>query len=183
DGDSAEAHRKFYNEYNAVMDLPAEFYLQTVDVVFQRHLLPKGQMKWRDPLTEQLHDVLPHKIQHTALLTIEGELDDISARGQTTAAHDLCYGLSQKKQYHHFQLGCGHYGIFNGSKWRKEIMPRIRHFIRLNDTGCSPIPEEDLKHIPDLPPERYNRDKHGIAAIRRWFKEREGKVQEKENMA
>lgn len=182
DGDSAESHRKFYNEYNAVMDLPAEFYLQTVDVVFQRHLLPKGQMKWRDPLTEQLHDVLPSKVQHTALLTIEGELDDISARGQTTAAHDLCYTLSQKKQYHHFQLGCGHYGIFNGSKWRKDIMPRIRHFVRMNDTGCDPIPAEDLKHIPDLAPERYNRDKHGVAAIRRWFKEREGKVQEKENM-
>lgn len=177
DGDSAEAHRKFYNEYNAVMDLPAEFYLQTVDVVFQRHLLPKGQMKWRDPLTDQLHDVRPQDIKRTALLTIEGELDDISARGQTTAAHDLCYGLAQTKQFHHFQLGCGHYGIFNGSKWRKEIMPRIRHFIRDNDRGCDPLPEEDLKHIPDIAPERFNRDTHGIAAIRRWLKERDVKAE------
>lgn len=177
DGDSAEAHRKFYNEYNAVMDLPAEFYLQTVDVVFQRHLLPKGQMKWRDPLTDQLHDVRPQDIKRTALLTIEGELDDISARGQTTAAHDLCYTLAQTKQFHHFQLGCGHYGIFNGGKWRKEIMSRVRNFIRMNDTGCSPIPEEDLKHIPDKPVERFNRDTHGITAIRRWLKERDIKAE------
>ncbi len=178
DGESAEFHRKFYNEYNAVMDLPAEFYLQTVDVVFQRHLLPKGLMKWRDPLTEHLYDVLPNKIKHTALLTIEGELDDISARGQTTAAHDLCYSLPQSKQFHHFQLGCGHYGIFNGGKWRTQIMPRIRHFIRDLDKGCDAIPEIDLKEIPDLVPERYDRDKHGIVAIRRWLTERDQRVKD-----
>lgn len=173
DGDSAESHRKFYNEYLAVMDITSDFYLQTVDVVFQRHLLPKGQMKWRDPLTEILHDVQPQKIEHTAILSIEGELDDISARGQTTAAHDLAYNLSQKKQYHHFQLGCGHYGIFNGTKWRTQIMPRIRHFMRQFDPGCDPVPESDLALIPDLAPERYNRDKHGIAAVRRWLREKE----------
>ncbi len=172
DGDGAEAHRKFYNEYLAVMDITADFYLQTVDVVFQRHLLPKGLMKWRDPLTEVLHDVQPQKIEHTAILSIEGELDDISARGQTTAAHDLAYNLSQKKQYHHFQLGCGHYGIFNGSKWRTQIMPRMRHFMREFDPGCDPIPAADLEQIPDLAPERYNRDKHGIVAVRRWLKEK-----------
>lgn len=176
DGKSAEFHRKFYNEYNAVMDLPAEFYLQTVDVVFQRHLLPKGQMKWRDPLTDELMDVQPNKIKHTALLTIEGELDDISARGQTTAAHDLCYSLAQTKQFHHFQLGCGHYGIFNGSKWRTQIMPRIRNFIRKLDKDCDPVPEHDLKLIPDLAPDRYDRDKHGIVAIRRWLKERDQRL-------
>lgn len=172
DGDGAEAHRKFYNEYLAVMDITAEFYLQTVDVVFQRHLLPKGLMKWRDPLTEVLHDVQPQKIEHTAILSIEGELDDISARGQTTAAHDLAFNLPQKKQYHHFQLGCGHYGIFNGSKWRTQIMPRMRHFMREFDPGCDPVPEADLQDIPDLAPERYNRDKHGIVAVRRWLKEK-----------
>lgn len=177
DGDSADSHRKFYNEYLAVMDLPAEFYLQTVDVVFQRHLLPKGQMKWRDPLTEHLYDVLPSKIKHTALLTIEGELDDISARGQTTAAHDLCYSLAQSKQYHHFQLGCGHYGIFNGSKWRTQIMPRVRNVIRKFNKDCSPIPDLDLEMIPDLPTERFDRDKHGIVAIRRWLKERDIRIQ------
>lgn len=173
DDDGSDAHRKFYNEYLAVMDITADFYLQTVDVVFQRHLLPKGQMKWRDPLTEVLHDVKPQDIEHTAILSIEGELDDISARGQTTAAHDLAYNLSQKKQYHHFQLGCGHYGIFNGRKWKNDIMPRMRHFMREFDPGCDPIPETDLAIIPDKAPERYNRDKHGIAAVRRWLKEKE----------
>lgn len=180
DGEGAGAHRRFYNEYNAVMDLPAEFYLQTVDVVFQRQLLPRGHLKWRDPITDQLHDVLPKHIEHTALLTIEGELDDISARGQTTAAHDLCFNLSQRKQFHHFQLNVGHYGIFNGRRWKTEIMPRVRHFIRHFDEGRTPIPPEDLIEIPDLAPERYNRDKHGIAAIRRWLREKEtNKAKEK----
>lgn len=171
DGESADGHRTFYNEYLSVMDIPAEFYLQTVETVFQKQLLPRGQMKWRDPKTNKLHDVRPQDITKTALLTIEGELDDISARGQTTAAHELCYNLSQKKQFHHFQLECGHYGIFNGGKWRKQIMPRIRHFIREMDPKCDPIPATDLKKIPDITPERFNRDTHGIAAIRRWLKE------------
>jgi poly(3-hydroxybutyrate) depolymerase len=149
DGESAESHRKFYNEYLAVMDLPAEFYLQTVDVVFQRHQLPKGDMKWRDPLTDQLHDVRPQDIKHTALLTIEGELDDISATGQTEAAHTLCKNLPASKKKHHYQLGCGHYGIFNGSKWRNHIMPVVRDFIRKFDDDVSPIPPEDLKKKSD----------------------------------
>lgn len=171
DGDSAESHRKFYNEYLSVMDIPAEFYLQTVETVFQRQLLPRGRMKWRDPLSDRLVDVRPQDITHTALLTIEGELDDISARGQTTAAHDLAYSLPQSKQFHHFQLKCGHYGVFNGSRWRNEIMPRIRHFIRSQDPGKDPVPASDLEKIPDLAPDKYNRDRHGIAAIRRWLKE------------
>mgnify|MGYP000373162664 CR=1 FL=1 len=129
DGDSAESHRKFYNEYNAVMDLPAEFYLQTVDVVFQRHLLPKFLMKWRDPLTEQLHDVLPHKIQHTALLTIEGELDDISGLGQTKAALEIATKLPDAKKKYHMAPGVGHYGIFNGRKWREQVRPVITAWI------------------------------------------------------
>lgn len=171
DGVSADGHRTFYNEYLSVMDIPAEFYLQTVETVFQKQLLPRGRMMWKDPKTEKLHPVRPQDITKTALLTIEGELDDISARGQTTAAHELCYSLSQKKQFSLFQLDCGHYGIFNGGKWRTQIMPRIRHFIRDFDPSCDPIPEEDLKKIPDIAPERFNRDKHGIAAIRRWLKE------------
>ena len=175
DGESAEFHRKFYNEYNAVMDITAEFYLQTIDTVFQRHLLPRGQMKWRDPLTNKLVDVKPSAIEHTALFTIEGELDDISSRGQTTAAHDLCYNLSQKKQFHQFQLKTGHYGIFNGSKWKTEIMPRIRHFMREFDPGCDPIPVRDLQKVPDIEPARFNRDTHGVAAVRRWLKERDEK--------
>lgn len=171
DGESAEAHRKFYDEYLAVMDIPAEFYLQTVETVFQTHALPRYQMKWRDPLSDKLIDVRPQDIKHTALLTIEGEKDDISARGQTTAAHELCYCLPQRKQYHHFQLDCGHYGIFNGRKWREEIMPRIRHFMRDFDSEKDQIPAKDLVDSPDLAPVRFNRDKHGIVAIRRWLKE------------
>lgn len=174
DGESAQTHRKFYNEYLAVMDLPAEFYLQTVDVVFQRHLLPKGQMKWRNPETGVLHDVLPAKIDRTALLTIEGELDDISAHGQTTAAHTICTSLPKSMQYHHFQLDVGHYGIFNGRRWREQIMPRIRHFIRDHEQGTvAPLPQNDLAKIPDLKPERYDDQKHGIAAVRKLCAARE----------
>ncbi|MEZ5919018.1 MAG: hypothetical protein R3D66_03590 [Alphaproteobacteria bacterium] len=128
-------------------------------------------MKWRDPLTDALVDVRPQDIERTALLTIEGELDDISARGQTTAAHELCYALPQSKQFHLFQLECGHYGIFNGKRYREQIMPRIRHFIRQFDPGKDPIPKKDLEKIPDIAPERYDRDRHGIAAIRRWLRE------------
>ena len=178
DGESADFHRKFYNEYNAVMDITAEFYLQTIETVFQRHLLPRGHMKWRDPITNKLIDVKPKAIEHTALFTIEGELDDISSRGQTTSAHDLCYNLPQRKQYHLFQLNTGHYGIFNGSKWKKEIMPRIRHFMREFDPGCDPVPEKDLAKIPDLAPARFNRDTHGVASVRRWLKERDANKKE-----
>ncbi|MFA5592236.1 MAG: polyhydroxyalkanoate depolymerase [Micavibrio sp.] len=181
DGESADFHRKFYNEYNAVMDITGEFYLQTVDTVFQRHLLPRGQMKWRDPHTERLVDVRPRDITHTALFTIEGELDDISSRGQTTAAHDLCYNLPQKKQYHLFQLKTGHYGIFNGSRYRNEVMPRIRNFIRKFDEGCDPVPEKDLLSVPDIAPSRFNRETHGVAAVRRWLKERDAAPRDKKD--
>lgn len=173
DGSSAEKHRKFYDEYNAVMDITAEFYLQTVDVVFQRHLLPLGKMKWRDPLSHKLVDVNPEKIKRTALFTIEGELDDISSRGQTTAAHDLCSNLAPGKQFHRFQLQTGHYGIFNGRKWRTEVMPRIRHFIRNFDKDVDKIPAKDLKLIPDIAPERFNHDKHGVDVVKQWLKERD----------
>jgi poly(3-hydroxybutyrate) depolymerase len=171
DGDSAEAHRTFYDEYLSVMDIPAEFYLQTVETVFQSQSLPRGRMKWRDPYTDEVMDVRPQDIRKTALLTIEGELDDISARGQTTAAHELCHTLPQNKQYHHFQEQCGHYGIFNGRRWREQIMPRIRHFIRDMEPGLDPVPAADLKKTGDLAPVRFVRDEHGIAAVRRWIKE------------
>lgn len=172
DGSSAETHRKFYNEYLAVMDLPAEFYLQTVDIVFKKHLLPKGQMKWRDPVSGELHSVSPQDIAHTALMTIEGELDDISADGQTTAAHDLCANLAAKKQYHHYQEGVGHYGIFNGRKWRDSIMPRMRHFFRLWG-DYETIPEKDLAFIPDIAPLQWNKSKMGIDAVRAWKRKKQ----------
>lgn len=187
DGDSAESHRKFYNEYLSVMDIPAEFYLQTVNTVFQDHSLPRGRMKWTDPKTGDIKDVRPQDIEHTALLTIEGELDDISARGQTTAAHEMCYSLPQRKQFHHFQLKTGHYGIFNGRRWREQVMPRIRNFIRSMDEKKDSIPATDLKQIPDLAPERFIREKHGIIAIRRWLKEhqphnlKEGKISHRDD--
>lgn len=167
DGLSADAHRKFYNEYLSVMDIAAEFYLQTVDTVFQRQLLPRGMMKWRDPITDELHDVNPGAIKRCALLTVEGELDDISAHGQTAAAHGLCTGLAADRQYHLFQMNVGHYGIFNGRRWREEIMPHLRHFIRKFDKDADPIPAADLERIPDRAPEQWDASKHGIDVLRK----------------
>jgi poly(3-hydroxybutyrate) depolymerase len=123
DGDSAQKHRAFYDEYLAVVDLAAEFYLQTVDTVFVRHALPKGEMMHRDRRVD------PGQIRRTALLTIEGEHDDISGVGQTEAAHRLCVNLPADRQAHWLQPGVGHYGVFNGSRFRSEIAPRIADFI------------------------------------------------------
>ncbi|HYC01658.1 MAG TPA: polyhydroxyalkanoate depolymerase [Azospirillaceae bacterium] len=130
DGESAESHRRFYDEYLSVLDLPAEFYLQTVQTVFQEHSLPKGTMTWRGLKVDC------SKIKHTALMTVEGELDDISAPGQTIAAHRLCSGLADEKKVNLLQKGVGHYGIFNGRKWRELIMPQVRSFIRSHDKGA-----------------------------------------------
>lgn len=124
DGDSAEKHRDFYDEYLAVMDLSKEFYLQTIRVVFLEHQLPEGRMMHRGRL------VKPSAIRNTALFTVEGELDDITGMGQTQAAHTLCTGLSPEKQQDYVQPGVGHYGVFNGSKFRAQIQPRIAEFIR-----------------------------------------------------
>ncbi|WP_312795293.1 polyhydroxyalkanoate depolymerase [Tianweitania sp.] len=124
DGDSAEKHRDFYDEYLAVMDLTAEFYLQTVETVFIEHRLPKGTMKHRGTRVD------PSAIRNTALLTIEGENDDISGLGQTQAAHDLCTNLADEKKSHYVQPTVGHYGVFNGSRFRAEIVPRIVDFMR-----------------------------------------------------
>ena len=124
DDDSAAAHRAFYDEYNAVLDLPGEFYLDTVRRVFQNHDLPKGT------LVVHGEKVVPSLITKTALFTIEGERDDITGQGQTVAAHDLCTGLDPSQHKHFLALGVGHYGIFNGRKFREMIYPRIREFIR-----------------------------------------------------
>ena len=165
DGSSAESHRKFYNEYLAVMDIPAEFYLQTVETVFQRHDLPRGTMVWTDPADGKKHKVDPANVTRTAVLTIEGELDDISAHGQTTAAHYLLTKLPADRQYHHFQLDVGHYGIFNGKRWREQIMPRIRHFIRKFETDVDAVPAADLKKIPDAAPPQWNPKEHSLEAV------------------
>jgi poly(3-hydroxybutyrate) depolymerase len=123
DGDSAHKHKEFYDEYLAVMDLAAEYYLQTVDTVFVRHALPKGEMMHRD------RPVDPARIRRVALLTIEGEHDDISGVGQTEAAHRLCVNIPAERQAHWLQPGVGHYGVFNGSRFRAEIAPRIADFV------------------------------------------------------
>jgi poly(3-hydroxybutyrate) depolymerase len=127
DGDSADAHRRFYDEYLAVMDLPAEFFLQTIKVAFHDHDLPRGTMRWRGSPIE------PRAITRSALLTVEGELDDISGVGQTVAAHDICTGIPPHQRRHYLQKGVGHYGIFNGRRWRSEILPQVRDFIRAHD--------------------------------------------------
>ncbi len=124
DADSAAAHRKFYDEYLAVMDVPAAYYLETVDQFFQKHTLGRGTMTVRGEA------VTPAAIERTALMTVEGELDDISAPGQTLAAQTLCSGVPDERRVNHLQPGVGHYGIFNGRKWRAEILPRISEFIR-----------------------------------------------------
>lgn len=126
DMDDVDSHRKFYDEYNAVMDLPAEYYLDTIKVVFQEHRLTKGTWKVRGQL------VRPQDITSVALFTIEGELDDISGSGQTQAAHDLCKNIPRSKQHHLTAKGVGHYGIFSGRRWREQIAPEIRAFIRAN---------------------------------------------------
>lgn len=123
DGDSAEKHREFYDEYLAVMDLSAEYYLQTLETVFIDHLLPRGLMRHRG------RPVDLKAIRRCALMTIEGEKDDITGRGQTVAALDLTPNLSPSKKEHHLQPGVGHYGVFNGSRYRTEIAQRIKAFM------------------------------------------------------
>ncbi|HEX5321548.1 MAG TPA: polyhydroxyalkanoate depolymerase [Stellaceae bacterium] len=124
DAGGLAAHHAFYDEYFAVMDLPAEFYLETVDKVFHRQELARGTLAWRGMKVD------PGAIRRTALLTVEGERDDICAVGQTSVAHELCSGLPADKKQHHLQEGVGHYGVFSGRRWAGEVYPRIRDFIR-----------------------------------------------------
>ncbi len=125
--DDAEAHRRFYDEYNAVLDMPAEYYLDTIKIVFQEFRLPLGT--WEiDGVT-----VDPSAITNVALLTIEGELDDISGMGQTEAAQKLCSNIPAENKRHYLALKCGHYGIFSGRRWRKTICPQVGEFVRLYD--------------------------------------------------
>jgi poly(3-hydroxybutyrate) depolymerase len=133
DRDDAQSHRQFYDEYNAVMDLPAEYYLDTIHTVFQEQLLPRGQWMVRG------ERVAPESIRRTALFTIEGELDDISGSGQTEAAHALCSGIPAAHKQHLTATGVGHYGIFSGRRWRENIAPGLAEFIRRHDIhGISP---------------------------------------------
>jgi poly(3-hydroxybutyrate) depolymerase len=123
DGDSAEKHRDFYDEYLAVMDLTAEFYLQTIEHVFQKHSLPKGELTHRGARVDLA------SIRSCGLMTVEGEKDDIAGVGQCSAAHALCVNLPERRQLRHLEMGVGHYGVFNGRKFRQNIAPAIRAFI------------------------------------------------------
>jgi poly(3-hydroxybutyrate) depolymerase len=127
DGDSAEKHREFYDEYMSVLDLTADFYLQTVEKVFQKHLLPQGKLYHRDRRVD------PSAISDIALMTVEGELDDISGVGQTQAAHGLCPNIPDSMKELYIQPGVGHYGVFNGKRFKEEIYPRVAAFIRRTD--------------------------------------------------
>ncbi|WP_306260336.1 polyhydroxyalkanoate depolymerase [Pararhizobium sp. IMCC21322] len=149
DGDSADKHTEFYDEYMAVMDLTSEFYLQTVDAVFIKHSLPKGELTYRGHLVD------PSAIHRIALMTVEGENDDISGVGQTEAAHTLCTNLPEDMRAHYMQPKVGHFGVFNGSRFRSEIAPRIRDFTathseRLSSVNAAP-PAPKVKAAPAAP--------------------------------
>ena len=127
DGDGAAQHRAFYDEYMSVMDLPAEYYLQTLDQVFMKHARPEGLITWQGETVE------PKAVEKTALMTVEGARDDITPPGQTQAAHRLCLNIPGTMRAHHLQDDVGHFGAFNGRRWREETYPRVRDFIRAHD--------------------------------------------------
>ncbi|HSB25943.1 MAG TPA: polyhydroxyalkanoate depolymerase [Burkholderiaceae bacterium] len=131
DEESAEAHRQFYDEYNAVLDMPAEYYLDTIRTVFQDFALVNGT--W-DVAGKR---VRPQDISRSALLTIEGELDDISGAGQTRAAHALCTGIPNSRKFHYDAIGAGHYGIFSGRRWREQVYPEVRQFVDRYSRGAA----------------------------------------------
>jgi poly(3-hydroxybutyrate) depolymerase len=148
DDDSAESHRSFYDEYNAVLDLPAEYYLETIRVVFQDFALVNGSWKVGD------EPVRPQDILTTALLTVEGELDDISGCGQTAAALDLCKGIPKTRKSHFEVKGAGHYGIFSGRRWRELAYPRIRDFIASHHEAVAPAVSATPKRATGTSPGR-----------------------------
>ena len=130
DAAGAEEHRRFYDEYNAVLDMPAEYYLDCIRVVFQQHLLPRGLWQVAG------EPVAPAAMTGAALMTVEGELDDISGLGQTRAAHELCTGIPADRKRHLTVTGAGHYGIFSGRRWREIVYPQLRDFIAAADAAA-----------------------------------------------
>jgi poly(3-hydroxybutyrate) depolymerase len=158
DDASADAHRKFYDEYNAVLDMDAHYYLETIDVVFQRFALVNGTWDVKSP-AGTLERVRPADIRGVALLTVEGELDDISGAGQTQAAHGLCTGIAPKLHQHLDVKGAGHYGIFSGRRWRETVCPAVTDFIAAHHraaTGAvqSPAQPKTAPATPVLKPKR-----------------------------
>ena len=156
DDASAEQHRKFYDEYNAVLDMDADYYLETIQTVFQDFKLVNGTWDVRAP-DGKLERVKPQDITTTALFTIEGELDDISGSGQTRAAQDLCVQIPDSKRLHYDVMGAGHYGIFSGRRWRDMVYPKVRGFIYAHHpeslTGGDPEHDGEFEHGEDDRPQ------------------------------
>ena len=155
DDTSVEAHRKFYNEYNAVLDMDADYYLETIQTVFQDYKLVHGTWDVRSP-DGKIERVRPQDIKTTALFTVEGELDDISGSGQTEAAHDLCTGIVRKEQHHLEAKGAGHYGIFSGRRWRDDVYPKVRAFILQHEVApakaAAPVTNVPAKTVQTATP-------------------------------
>jgi poly(3-hydroxybutyrate) depolymerase len=137
DKDSAESHRQFYDEYNAVLDMDADYYLETIQTVFREFKLVNGTWDVKG-VEGQVERVRPQDIKTTALLTVEGELDDISGSGQTAAAHELCTGIPEDQQKHYEVKGAGHYGIFSGRRWREMVYPEVKQFILAHALKATP---------------------------------------------
>ena len=144
---SAEVHRKFYDEYNAVLDMDAHYYLETISTVFQDFKLVNGTWNVRG-LDGTVELVKPQDITTTALLTVEGELDDISGSGQTKAAHDLCSNIPANQHHHMEAQGAGHYGIFSGRRWRDVVYPEVKAFIKAHNTGTVTVPAVEPLAVP-----------------------------------
>jgi poly(3-hydroxybutyrate) depolymerase len=158
DGDSAEKHRAFYDEYLAVMDLTAEFYLQTVDTVFVRHMMPRGLMTHRGRRIDLA------AIRSSALMTVEGEKDDITGTGQCHAAHTLCTSIPDSRKRHFECPRVGHYGIFNGKRFRSDIAPRMAQFIRAHDPcAANDLSIAQLEHMRAMP--ERGRRAHELEAL------------------
>jgi poly(3-hydroxybutyrate) depolymerase len=153
DDDNADSHRKFYDEYNAVLDMPAEYYLDTIKTVFQDFALVMGNWEVRGQL------VRPQDITGTALLTVEGELDDISGSGQTRAAHDLCSGIEPGQKMHYDAEGAGHYGIFSGRRWRDKVYPQVKAFIVKHHREPGDAPAAAPAPAPAAPAPRARRSR------------------------
>ncbi|KQO29331.1 esterase [Acidovorax sp. Leaf84] len=151
DDASAEAHRKFYDEYNAVLDMDADYYLETIETVFQEYKLVHGTWDVRSP-DGKIERVRPEDIKTTALFTVEGELDDISGSGQTEAAHGLCSGIVHKEQRHLEAKGAGHYGIFSGRRWREVVYPQVRAFIHGHEKPQKKAAPRVIETPDDNPP-------------------------------
>jgi poly(3-hydroxybutyrate) depolymerase len=139
DNESAEAHRKFYDEYNAVLDMDADYYLETIRTVFQEFQLVQGTWDVKSELGK-VERVRPQDIRDVGLLTVEGELDDISGSGQTAAAHDLCTGVPKSHRIHYEAKGAGHYGIFSGRRWREMVYPVVKSFIAAHEQRAAAKP-------------------------------------------